>query len=187
MTEEEKAECRRRAADGFAQPADILLLGASAEAQRQLLRVLGVRPARKANGCRWGNWRICFGPENGRQKDLLTGFLKSCGDTDRKKRVILLASAGRGGRLRARCAWRRALSGAEEKVRDLTVLAVRLEYRHQPQARLFRRQEKDEWLLQQAAEECLGKQISVFTVPAGRKNSDCGEQLRYQLAKTMLE
>lgn len=177
MTETEKQECRRRAAQGFEQPAEIFLLGASRKLQCQMLRALGTRPARRQSSCRLGNWRIwlCSPDEH---ENPHNGFLEPGQKSAGKGCVILLACAGRGGRLRAREAWNRGCDGTAGRLQNVPVLAVQIEFCTRLENRQLGRQENREALLQQTAEDFLGRQVPTFTVSAGRRGaaaeSACG-------------
>ena len=186
MTETEKQECRRRAAQGFEQPAEIFLMGASRKLQCQMLRALGTRPARRQSSCRLGNWRIwlCSSDEH---ENPHNGFLEPGQKSAGKGCAILLACAGRGGRLRAREAWNRGCDGTAGRLQNVPVLAVQIEFCTRLENRQLGRQENREALLQQTAEDFLGRQVPTFTVSAGRRGRCCRERLWYQLAKLLCE
>lgn len=186
MTEAEKQECLCRAARGFAQPAEIFLLGASGKIRCRILRALGIRPARRQSNCRLGNWKIwpCSADRRQRVPDWLK---ESDEESDQKICVILLACAGKGSRLRARDAWNRGCDGVGELLREISVLAVQIEVGNRPESRLLDRQESGEARLQQAAADFLNRQVPAFTVPAGRSGRCSRERLWYQLAKLLSE
>lgn len=186
MTGAEKAECLRLARKGFAQGADLLLLGEPGGEERLLLRALGAQRPRSGEPQPLGNWQLWRCPAGRGQRECLTRFLQTGGGPERKKLVILFAAPGRGGRLRAQRVWRRACGGKATPLERFPALAIQAGRPSQPKLCRFGRQENSEWLLQQAAAGCLGRQVQVLTVSAGRR-AGCGrEQLWYQLAKSIV-
>lgn len=181
MTGAEKEECLRLVRRGFSQPADLLLLGGPGAEERLLLRALGVHRNRSSVPQQLGNWRLWPCPAGREQRACLVRFLQTEGTSGRKKLVILFSAPGRGGRLRARRVWRRACAEAEQPLERFPALAVQAGWAGRPNPSRFRHQENNEWRLQQAAVDCLGRQVPVLTVTAGRGR----EQLWYQLAKSL--
>lgn len=185
MTGAEKAECLRRVRRGLSQPADLLLLGEASGQERILLRALGAKQSRSRQPRQLGCWRLWSCPAGRGRRECLAHFLHTGGELGRKKLVLLFAAPGRGGRLRARRVWSRACAGAENPLNGVPVLAVQIGRADRPELRRFCRQENSEWRLQQTAADCLGRQVPVLTVSAGRR-AGCGrEQLLYQLAKSL--
>lgn len=182
MTGAEKKECLRLARQGFSQKADLLLLGEPGTEERLLLRALGVQRNRSDMPQQLGSWRVLPCPAGRSQRESLARFLEVCGTSGRKKLVILFAASGRGGRLRAQRVWRRACAGLKLPLDGVPVLTVQILRANRPGRYRFCRQENSEWRLQQAATDCLGRQVPVLTVASG-----CGrEQLWYQLAKNLV-
>lgn len=182
MTEAEKADCLLRARQGFDQGAQLLMLGGPRTEERFLLRVLGAKRARSQGPWQLGSWRFwsCLAGQN--RREFLKCFLNRDGSSNQKRLVILFASSGRGGRLRAMQVWRRACAGDEALMGEIPVLLIQTSRSKRSGLRGFRRQENSEWRLQQAAAACLGRQVPVFTVTASGR-----ERLWYQLIKNLNE
>lgn len=73
------------------------------------------------------------------------------------------------------------------RLQNVPVLAVQIEFCTRLENRKLGRQENREALLQQTAEDFLGRQVPTFTVSAGRRGRCCRERLWHQLAKLLCE
>ena len=177
MSESEKAECRSRAERGFAREAELLVLASPGNAERQLRRALGLGPARRGYVCRVGRWRFRTCPAGACERKPLTGL--------RAEKTMLLfpASVGKGSRLRARRCWKQVRGVLEQAGPDVLLLGIQVAD-CVPCIRSFRRQEEGEALLQQTAEDCLGKVVPILTICAGRQRRERA-RLWYQLAKRL--
>lgn len=183
MTEAEKSDCCFRMREGFSQDADLLLLGASEKAEREILRAMGLGPARRKTIYHLQNWRIWRCPHPSKQPDLLKHFLQSENPDGRKKLILLLAPVGGGSRIRARRAWKQAGINAARIVPEPSLLAVQISLK--PGRALYVRHESEEALLQQTVFDCLQRQVPVLTVCTGRQSGYGKEQLWYQMAKIL--
>lgn len=179
MTGTEKQDSLRLVRQGFAQGADLLLLGVPGQVNETLARALGGGRFRRGKPQRLGSWQLWSSPKGPEAERVLARFLAESGPHPRKKLIVLLAQPGRGGRLRARSVWRRTCRQAQGALAQVPVLVVQAGGTG-PERR-FHRQEQGEWMLQQEAEDCLGRPVPVLTVSAQNGR----ERLWYQLAKSL--